>query len=102
VLREWTDPPVPGGCRGLDVLDTVRTTLYDVVRRVATKGAEAGVVGSPRPPPVQIQENGQALSEAQGLSRLACEFYRELARLAEECINDAQDSEYEQLLGTCG
>jgi hypothetical protein len=83
---------------GLDVLETVRTTLYDVVGRVAAEGEEAGVAGNLWPPLVQIQEKGQALSEDRELHRLAREFYRELARLAEERIRDARDSDEERLL----
>jgi hypothetical protein len=83
---------------GLDVLDTVQTTLYEVVHRVAAEGEEAAFVGSPWPPLVQLREEGRALSENQGLSRLAREFYRELARLAEERIQDSLDAEEEQLL----
>ncbi|WP_420129149.1 hypothetical protein [Longimicrobium sp.] len=83
---------------GLDVLETVQTTLYDVVRRVATEGSEAGIVGSPWPPLVQIQEKGRALSEDPGLSRVAREFYRGLTRLAEERITDARGSDEERLL----
>jgi hypothetical protein len=83
---------------GLDVLEIVQATLYDVVGRVTAEAAEAGMVGSAWPPLVQIQEKGQALSEDRGLSRLAREFYREVARLAEERIHDAQDADEERLL----
>jgi hypothetical protein len=84
----------------LDVLDTVRTTLYDVVRRVAAEGAKAGMVGSPWPPFVEIQEKGQTFSVDRALSssRLAREFDRELTRLAEERIQDARDSGEERVL----
>jgi hypothetical protein len=83
---------------GLDVLDNVRTTLYDVVSRVAAEGAKAGIVGSPWPPLVQIQEKGQALYGEQGLHRLTREFYRELDRLAEERLGDTRNLEEERLL----
>jgi hypothetical protein len=81
---------------GPDVFDTVRTTLFEVVRRVAAEGAKAGVVDSPWPPLVPIQEKGQVLSMDRGLSRHTREFYRELACLAEEFINDARDSNEER------
>jgi hypothetical protein len=83
---------------GLDVLEAVRTTLYDVVGRVAAEGVEAGMVGHLWPPLVEIQEKGQVLSEDRGLCRLTREFYRELARLAEERIRDARDSDEERLV----
>jgi hypothetical protein len=78
---------------GLDVLEAVQTTLYDVVRRVAAEGKDAGLVGIPWPPLVQIHEKGRALSKDRGLPRPSREFYRELAWLAEECMNDASDSD---------
>ena len=82
---------------GLDVLETVRTTLYVVVDRVAAEGAEAGFVGSPWPPLLQIREKGQVLSEDWGLHRRVREFYRGLVRLAEERLDDARISDEERL-----
>jgi hypothetical protein len=83
---------------GLAVLGTVQAMLYDVVGRVAAEGAEAGTAGGSWPPLAQIQEKGQALSADRGLHRLAREFYRELGRLAEERIQEARDSDEEQLI----
>ena len=80
------------------MLEAVQITLYDGVSRVAAEGMAAGMAGHPWPPLVEIQEKGQALSEDLGLQRLARDFYRELARLAEAHIRDARDSDEERLL----
>jgi hypothetical protein len=81
---------------GPEVLDTVQATLYEVVGKVAAEAGRAGMMASVWPPLLELQETGQALAADPALSRIAREFYRELARLAKECIQNAVDSEEEQ------
>jgi hypothetical protein len=83
---------------GVDVLEMVRTALYDVVGRAAAEGAAAGFAGTPWPPLVEIGEKGRVLSGDRGLHRRVREFYGELARLAEERLDDARNSDEERLL----